>query len=631
MPRTSVFKPRTTLVEPTDQFPYKLGRESVPRRSTLYHGVDFEQVKHLTDNQLRKSVRTSKGDHERPSTSKDYQNSYPHRVSNEMFKEERVDYGKQIIDPNDYNTYEYNKEERLSYADPNQKTVVRFRPHSVAHSKPSALSRLMVFRADQIEHKLVLGKHVHPIPFKHTRPVPTLLTDDGKLLQPLPENYARKSILKPDKNSKTLDVGLTEIENVGQIHRKSVVLNENGVEDSMPAWRKSIMQDKNTRQSIRKSIQDGNIRKSMRRSVISNENMMRKSTIQEGNVKGYLRKSIPDGNFRSSVRKSVVQDSNVNVKQPIRSSNVQDGRRYSIPSSVPREEKRYSVIKFVSDDARNNQRQSVSHRGTDSNELKVPVIPARFNTSKSVLRHSIGPTTDPAYLDSKAMRNSRVSNWSAEESKRMSTMLNTPVRKRHSIVVLNVESQTNPFISKARHCPPSLVENENRIEPYSRAMNSQFQSSARNAGPVLHLRPSNYYQRKNLMEYDTESPMIKTYSEYYKHLNSPVHQVYTTQVLQPTLKHNEDFDMQQNQSLKKKNYLKNRITPDESKVQDFCGLTETQEINTSNLKSFSNIKRVPSALDNDIDSLCFPVGNYPQNNNNNRQSLRRHTYSHKAY
>lgn len=608
-PRTSVFQPRATLVEPSDQFPYKLGRESVPRRSTLYHGVDFDKAKYLADDQIRKSIQKPIESHERPSTSRNDRYSYPPRESGEMFKEERVDFGKRNINDG-YNIYEYNTEERLSFSDPNRKTVVRFRPHSVAHSKPSELSKMMVFRADQMEHKLVLGKNVRSIPLQHRRHVPILLADDRTILQPLPESVARKSSLKPDKNAETLEVSLTEIENVGGIPRKSIIfLDSNGVEDNMPSLRKSTVQDKNRRQSIRKSIApdekvilsmrkstngDGNVRQSTRKSIVPYENVTRKSFVEDENVRRSLRKSILDGNLR----KSTVADPN--LRQSIRNSYVQEGRRRSIS---PREEKRYSVIQIINDDdERNNQRQSFSHTGTDSHQYKVPVIPARHTTSKTVQRYSLSPTRCDLY-DSKAVRNS-------VGPKPMSVISNSPDRKRHSIIVMNVESPTSPFLSKNRHPSSSCVDDSRRVEPFlSGVRNSQIQSSARNAGPVLHLRPSNNYRQEKCIEYDKNSPLIKKYSEYYKHLISPTNQIYTTQTLEPRPNDNELFDEDKNLSFEKKDQLK---------VKDFCGLTETQEINPNDLNLFSNIKRVPSALENDIDSLCFPFGKFSQNSTDSR-------------
>lgn len=264
---SSPFNPPSSS-RPSEPFPYKV-YDSAPRRSTLHYGVDYEGKPLHSDENPRLSIRKSIDGNAVPSTSQSDGFNHPHlqNIQNDnersvLPQARRVT----IVTPNELGDIppinNYENETNDLETESVRKTVLRFRPHSSASINSSESVKLMVFRADQIEHPpMVLGRHVHQFPLKRIKRTPLLMTDDGRVLKPLETDKQGRNSFRVNKEESRVRLSMADIENMCQVPRKSTEIID------------PVLHSRNSmnRNSIRQSLVSKQIVNEKRNSILRGE------------------------------------------------------------------------------------------------------------------------------------------------------------------------------------------------------------------------------------------------------------------------------------------------------------------------------------------------------------------------
>lgn len=264
---SSPFNPPSSS-RPSEPFPYKV-YDSAPRRSTLHYGVDYEGKPLHSDENPRLSIRKSNDGNAVPSTSQSDGFNHPHLQNNQNDNERSVLPQARrvtIVTPNELGDIppinNYENETNDLETESVRKTVLRFRPHSSASINSSESVKLMVFRADQIEHPpMVLGRHVHQFPLKRIKRTPLLMTDDGRVLKPLDTDRQGRNSFRVNKEESLVRLSMADIENMCQVPRKSTEIMD------------PVLHSRNSmnRNSIRQSLVSKQIVNEKRSSILRGE------------------------------------------------------------------------------------------------------------------------------------------------------------------------------------------------------------------------------------------------------------------------------------------------------------------------------------------------------------------------
>lgn len=264
---SSSFNPPSSS-RPSEPFPYKV-YDSAPRRSTLHYGVDYEGKPLHSDENPRLSIRKSIDGNAVPSTSQSDGFNHPHLQNNQNDTERSVLPQARrvtIVTPNELGDIppinNYENETNDLETESARKTVLRFRPHSSASINSSESVKLMVFRADQIEHPpMVLGRHVHQFPLKRIKRTPLLMTDDGRVLKPLETDKQGRNSFRVNKEESRVRLSMADIENMCQVPRKSTEIMD------------PVLHSRNSmnRNSIRQSLVSKQIVNEKRSSILRGE------------------------------------------------------------------------------------------------------------------------------------------------------------------------------------------------------------------------------------------------------------------------------------------------------------------------------------------------------------------------
>lgn len=252
---SSPFNPPSSS-RPSEPFPYKV-YDSAPRRSTLHYGVDYEGKPLHSDENPRLSIRKSIDGNAVPSTSQSDGFNHPHLQNIQNDNERSVPQARRvtIVTPNELgdippmNNYE-NETNDLG-TESVRKTVLRFRPHSSASINSIESVKLMVFRADQIEHPpMVLGRHVHQFPLKRIQRTPLLVTDDGRVLKPLETDKQGGNSFRANNEESRVRLSMADIENMCQVPRKSTEIIDPVLHSRNSMNRNSIRQSLISKQIV---------------------------------------------------------------------------------------------------------------------------------------------------------------------------------------------------------------------------------------------------------------------------------------------------------------------------------------------------------------------------------------------
>lgn len=264
---SSPFNPPSSS-RPSEPFPYKV-YDSAPRRSTLHYGVNYEGKPLHSDENPRLSIRKSIDGNAVPSTSQSDGFNHPHLQNNQNDNERSVLPQARrvtIVTPNELGDIppinNYENETNDLETESVRKTVLRFRPHSSASINSSESVKLMVFRADQIEHPpMVLGRHVHQFPLKRIKRTPLLMTDDGRVLKPLETDKQGRNSFRVNKEESLVRLSMADIENMCQVPRKSTEIID------------PVLHSRNSmnRNSIRQSLVSKQIVNEKRSSILRGE------------------------------------------------------------------------------------------------------------------------------------------------------------------------------------------------------------------------------------------------------------------------------------------------------------------------------------------------------------------------
>lgn len=237
---SSPFNPPSSS-RPSEPFPYKV-YDSPPRRSTLHYGVDYEGKPTNFDGNVV------------PSTSQNDGFNHPHLQND---KEISVQQGRRvtIVTPNEMGDIppmnNYENETNDLETESVRKTVLRFRPHSSASINSSESVKLMVFRADQIEHPpMVLSRHVHQFPLKRIKRTPLLMTDDGRVLKPIDTDKQARNSFRVNKEESRVRLSMVDIENMCQFPRKSTEIIDPVLHSRNSMNRNSIRQSLISKQIV---------------------------------------------------------------------------------------------------------------------------------------------------------------------------------------------------------------------------------------------------------------------------------------------------------------------------------------------------------------------------------------------